>query len=114
MHDKRNAIALLLSHRGTDLAINSRNHGGNTALHALAWRGNLALVQALLDYPHERVNVNAVNAFNGTPLFVACTYGHTAVAARLLRMPGVMLDVQSCDKAVSVCKCVRAFAKQGE
>lgn len=77
-------VKRLLKHPKTNPNLGGPRSEGNTSLTMAAFRGNLTLVQALLD--HRDIDPNLpIPATGTTPLYLACQEGHEAIVAALLK-----------------------------
>ncbi|KAJ5403558.1 hypothetical protein N7509_003429 [Penicillium cosmopolitanum] len=72
----------------------------STPLFAVAYRGNLAAVQMLLDYG---VSPNGKDKSKRTSLYVASGRGHTAVVKTLLEHPRIKVNAYNNDRITPIC-----------
>ena len=77
--DNADFLAYLIQHRAR---LNTRNRNGETALSLAAFKGNLPLVQRLVEAGAD------VNLYGWPPLIYAAFNGHAAVAEYLLKKGG--------------------------
>eukprot|EP00669_Euglena_mutabilis_P007569 TRINITY_DN2826_c0_g1_i1.p1 TRINITY_DN2826_c0_g1~~TRINITY_DN2826_c0_g1_i1.p1 ORF type:complete len:1128 (+),score=197.64 TRINITY_DN2826_c0_g1_i1:40-3423(+) len=84
---------MLLQHPNAD--VNTRSRGYQTALHLAAERGDAEIVEMLLEFRRDLVDVNAMDGNGSTPLHDACRAGHLAVVNRLLAHPTIDVNIMT-------------------
>eukprot|EP00668_Euglena_longa_P041696 GGOE01054905.1.p1 GENE.GGOE01054905.1~~GGOE01054905.1.p1 ORF type:complete len:1000 (-),score=172.16 GGOE01054905.1:309-3308(-) len=84
---------MLLHHPNVN--VNARSRGYLTPLHLAAERGDVEMVDMLLHFQRDLVDLNAADGNGATPLHDACRNGHMAVVNRFLAHPSVDINIMT-------------------